>query len=113
MNKKTALILGIVLSFTLSSFSSKLDTKVSEEECYVEGAVFAVTLKYINKDSKDYEFKVKSCGSTTKVEFDKSKTSTVTIQTGCSDAVIFDKCGEVKVKQGDKVIIKDGCIKVE
>ncbi|AUP81531.1 hypothetical protein C1H87_04390 [Flavivirga eckloniae] len=78
----------------------------------VEKAVFGITLRYYNKDSKDYEFKVKSCGSTTKVKFGKSRTASVTIQTGCSDAIIYDNCKEVEVKKDDKITIKDGCITI-
>ena len=104
-----------MLCFSLSSFTStERDTITLEKESIeVDNTPFAITLRYYNKDSKDYEFKVKTCGSTKKVKFDKSKTSSVTIQSGCSDAVIFDKCGEVKVKTGDKITIKDGCIKID
>lgn len=69
------------------------------------------TLRYYNKDSKDHEFKVTTCGNHTEVKFSHSTTSSVTIQ-GCSDAVIMTEKGEVKVKDGDKVIISDGVVKV-
>lgn len=73
----------------------------------------AVTLRYYNKDSKSYTFKVKISGSSTTVTFDASKTSSVTIQGGSEEAIISCACGDVKVKQGDNVEIKDGCITVK
>jgi len=80
---------------------------------FLASSVYAgITLRYYNKDSNDHEWKVKTCGSTKTVEFDKSKTASVTIQTGCSDAVIYTDCGEVTVKDGDNITIKDGCIKI-
>ena len=113
MNRKNKLIVAtLVLGFTLSSFTL-LKNNASENETESKKAVFGVFLKYYNKDSKSYEFKVKTCGSTTKVKFDGSKSSTVTIQTGCNDAIIYDKCREVKVESGDKITIKDGCIKID
>ena len=72
-----------------------------------------VYLKFYNGDSKDAIYKVKSCGSTTEVKFDHSTTSSVTIQTGCDDAVLITPCGEVKVKNNQKVTIKNGCVTVE
>jgi len=73
----------------------------------------AVTLRYYNKDSKTYTFKVKISGSTTTVEFGGSRTASVTIQGGSEEAVITCECGDVKVKQGDNIEIKDGCITVK
>jgi hypothetical protein len=70
----------------------------------------AVTLRYYNKDSKSYTFKVKIDGSSKEVTFDASKTSSVTIQGGSTEAVITCSCGDVKVKGGDNIEIKDGCI---
>lgn len=73
----------------------------------------AVTLRYENKDSKTHKMEVKISGSKKTVEFGSSRTSSVTIQGGSSECVIKTSCGEVKVKSGDRVIIKDGCIKVQ
>lgn len=73
----------------------------------------SIHIEYYNKDSKDYEFNVKTCGSSTTVEFDHSRTSSVTIQSGCNEAVISTSCGKVTVKDGDKVVISNGCIKIE
>lgn len=73
----------------------------------------AITLRYQNDDSQTYKFKVKISGSTTEVEFGGSRTASVTIQGSAEEAIITCKCGDVKVKQGDHIRIKDGCIKVQ
>ncbi|MCI5056675.1 MAG: hypothetical protein MRY83_11235 [Flavobacteriales bacterium] len=75
-------------------------------------AANALTVRYYNKDSENYEFKVKCNGSTKSVEFGSSRTSSTSIQS-CSEAVIYTECGEVTVKDGDKITIKDGCITVD
>ena len=71
----------------------------------------AVTIRYYNKDSKSHTLKVKIDGSWKEVTFDASKTADVTIQGGATECVIYTSCGEVTVKAGDKIEIKDGCIK--
>ena len=73
----------------------------------------AVTIRYYNKDSKTHKFKVKIAGSTRTVEFGSSKTATLTIQGGSEECIIYTDCGEVKVSEGDKIIIKDGCITID
>lgn len=73
--------------------------------------VAAVTIRYYNKDSKNYTFKVKIDGSYKEVTFDASKTSNVTIQGGDREVIIYTNCGEIKVKDGANIEIKDGCIK--
>jgi hypothetical protein len=75
--------------------------------------VFAgVTLRYYNKDSSSRTFNVKICGSSKKVTFQGSRTSSTTIQ-GCSSATIYTSCGSIDVRNGDKIEIKNGCIKVK
>lgn len=71
----------------------------------------AVTVRYLNKDSKSHTFKVKIDGSYKEVTFDGSKTSSVTIQGGATECVVYTNCGEVTLKGGDSIEIKDGCIK--
>ena len=72
-----------------------------------------VYLKYSNKDSKNYTFKVKVSGSSSKAEFKSSTTGAYTIKGGSGKAVISCECGEVEVEDGDKITIKNGCITVE
>lgn len=73
----------------------------------------AFSINYYNKDSKKYVMEVKSQGSTQKVEFSASTTGAASIQTSASEVEIKTSCGWVKVKNGAKITIKDGCIKVE
>jgi hypothetical protein len=73
----------------------------------------AFTIKYYNKDSKNHTMEVKSNGSTQKVEFRSSTSGSASIQTSASVVEIKTSCGWVKVKDGSKVTIKDGCITVE
>ncbi|MDO5981875.1 hypothetical protein [Flavivirga spongiicola] len=114
MYKKIVVVLVIALSFSFASFSPvEYNTSKGIETFHVENSDFGITLRYYNKDSNDHEFKVKTCGSTTKIKFEKSRTSSVTIQTGCSDAIIYDNCKEIKVKKGDKITIKNGCITID
>ncbi len=72
----------------------------------------SVYIKYYNKDSKDYKFKVTMDGSTKEVEFKGSTTSATTVQGGGTKCIIETSCGKVEVKTDDKVEIKDGCIKI-
>ncbi len=74
-------------------------------------AFSAVTIHYYNKDSKSHTFKVKIDGVVKEVTFDSSKTSDVTIQGGATECIIVTSCGEVSIKAGDKIEIKDGCFK--
>ncbi|MCX2743942.1 hypothetical protein OO013_08695 [Mangrovivirga sp. M17] len=72
----------------------------------------SVTIRYTNKDSKDYNMSVKIGGSSTKVKFSGSGTGSVTIQGGSDECVIMTSCGKVEVKSGDRITIQNGCIKV-
>jgi hypothetical protein len=73
----------------------------------------AFTIKYYNKDSKKYKMEVKSNGSTQVIEFSSSTSSSATVQTSASVVEIKTACGWVKVEKDAKIIIKDGCIKIE
>lgn len=79
----------------------------------VANVASAFTIKYYNKDSKNYTMEVKSNGSTQKVEFRSSTSGSTSIQTSASEVQIKTSCGWVTVKDGSKVIIKDGCVTVE
>lgn len=72
----------------------------------------SVYIKYYNADSKTYTWDVKIAGVMTKVEFGGSRTSSVTIQGGSSDCIIYTPCGEFKVSNDMKITIKNGCISV-
>ena len=71
-----------------------------------------VYLRYYNKDSKTWTFKVKIGGSNKEVTFDSSRTSSVTINGAYETAEIETECGWVTVSDDDRIEIKDGCIKV-
>jgi hypothetical protein len=72
----------------------------------------SVYIQYYNKDSKTYTFDVKIAGTTTKVEFGGSRTSSVTIQGGSSECIIYTSCGEVKLSNNVKITISNGCITI-
>ncbi len=71
-----------------------------------------VTIRYYNKDSKEYVMKVSMDGNNSEVKFSSSTTSSVTIQGGGTKCVIETSCGKVEVKDGANIEIKDGCIKI-
>ncbi len=80
---------------------------------FISSTVFAgVTLRYYNKDSGSHSFRVKICGSSSSVTFGGSRTASTTIQ-GCSNATIYSNCGSVSVRNGDRVEIRNGCVKVQ
>lgn len=73
----------------------------------------AFTIRYYNKDSEKYTMEVRSNGSTQKIEFSGSTTSSASVQTSAGEVEIKTECGWVKVKDGAKISIKDGCITIE
>ncbi|WP_343605006.1 hypothetical protein [Fluviicola sp.] len=73
----------------------------------------AFTVRYYNQDSKSYSMEVRSNGTTQKIEFNGSTTSSTSVQTSASEVEIKTECGWVKVKDGAKISIKNGCIKIE
>jgi hypothetical protein len=75
-------------------------------------AFAGVTLRYYNEDSKDYTWTATCSGSDTKVTFDHSKTSSVTIQ-GSPKCVLHTDKGDVTFTADAKVHIKDGKLTVE
>ena len=90
----------------------KLKTLFSVALLFVASIASAFTIDYYNKDSKNYKMDVKSNGSTQTVEFNSSTSGATSIQTSASEVEINTSCGWVKVKNGAKVTIKDGCITV-
>jgi hypothetical protein len=79
---------------------------------YIPEAFAYVTIRYYNKDSKDYTMKVTMDGQTKEVKFSGSRTASVTIQGSGTKCTIETSCGKVEIKDGANIEIKDGCIKV-
>lgn len=69
----------------------------------------AVTVQYYNRDSKKHEFVATCSGSKSKAVFDSSTTSSYTIQ-GSGPCVVQTGGGDVTLKGGEKIEIKDGKI---
>lgn len=90
--KKTILAFGLLSVFGMNTFA-------------------AVYIKYYNKDSQVWTFKVKMDGQNKEVKFEGSTTSAVTIQGSGTKAIVETKCGNVEVANDSKIEIKDGCIK--
>lgn len=80
---------------------------------FVVNIASAFTIRYYNKDSKKHTMEVRSNGSTQKIEFSSSTTSSATVQTSASEVEIKTECGWVKVKDGAKITIDKGCIKID
>lgn len=80
---------------------------------FIVNIASAFTIRYYNKDSKKHTMEVRSNGSTQKIEFSSSTTSSASVQTSASEVEIKTECGWVKVKDGAKVTIQNGCIKIE
>ncbi len=76
----------------------------------VSSAFSAITIRYYNKDSKNHTMNVSIDGSKKTVTFESSRTSSVTIQGGATTCVIHTSCGDVTVKDGSSITVKDGCI---
>jgi hypothetical protein len=79
---------------------------------FIANIASAYSIRYYNKDSKTHKMEVRTNGSTKTVEFKSSTTSTASIQTSADVVEIKTSCGWIKVKNGAKITIKDGCIKI-
>lgn len=73
----------------------------------------AFSVRYYNKDSKTYKWEVKINGNIRTIEFRSSTTGTASVSLNGDKIEIKTECGWVEVQDGDKVIIKDGCITIE
>jgi hypothetical protein len=69
----------------------------------------AVTVRYYNHDSQKYEFQATCSGSKYPAIFDSSRTSSYTIQ-GSGPCTVHTGAGDVTLKDGDNIEIKDGKI---
>ncbi|MBK9529520.1 MAG: hypothetical protein IPO41_14680 [Acidobacteria bacterium] len=90
--KRTILALGLVSVFGVNAFGS-------------------VYIKYYNKDSQVWTFKVKMDGQNKEVTFNGSTSGATTIGGSGTKAIVETKCGNVEVANDSKIEIKDGCIK--
>lgn len=73
----------------------------------------AFSVRYYNKDSKTYKWEVKINGNIRSIEFRSSTTGTASVSLSGDKIEIKTDCGWVTVQDGDKVVIKDGCITIE
>lgn len=80
---------------------------------FAANIVSAYSVPYYNKDSKTYVFEVKINGSIREIEFRASTTGTAHCPPTADIAEIKSECGWVTVKNGQKVVIKDGCLTIE
>jgi hypothetical protein len=79
---------------------------------FVTNIASAFTVPYYNKDSKTYTFEVKINGSTREITFKASTSGSAHCPPSADKCEIKTSCGWVEVKNGQKVIIKDGCITI-
>ena len=75
-------------------------------------AFAAVTVRYHNGDSEKHTFTAVCSGSHSSVTFDASTTGSATIQ-GSGPCTVQHAGGEVSLKGGEQVEIKDGAITVK
>ena len=94
MKRKILLLLSVVL-FVGMSASAK------------------VYIKYVNLDQSSYIFDVMIGGKKTKVEFGSNRTTSVMIKGSETNCTILTPCGEVSISNGSKIVIEDGCIKLD
>lgn len=80
---------------------------------FVSSIASAFSVPYYNKDSKTYTFEVRINGSTREITFNASTSGTAHCPPTADKCEIKSSCGWVEVKNGQKVVIKDGCLKIE
>lgn len=89
--KKTILAFGLVSLFGMNAFAS-------------------VYIRYYNKDSQVWTFKVKMDGQNKEVTFNGSTSGAATIGGSGTKAIVSTKCGDVEISDNSKIEIKNGCI---
>ncbi len=72
----------------------------------------AVTVRYYNRDSRDYTWAAVCSGVKTSVTFGRSQTASVTIQ-GSGPCTVQTDAGKVVLKGGENLDIKGGAIQVK
>lgn len=75
--------------------------------------VSAFSVRYYNKDSKTYKWEVKINGNIRSIEFRSSTAGTASVSLSGDKIEIKTDCGWVTVQDGDRIVIKDGCITIE
>ena len=90
----------------------KLITTILGTTLFASIAYAAVTVDYYNRDSVKYEFDAVCSGSKYTVTFNASTSGATTIQ-GSAPCKVAHKGGEIVLKGGEKVEIKDGVITIK
>tara|TARA_Y100000385_G_C12719040_1_gene477819 strand:+ start:116 stop:397 length:282 start_codon:yes stop_codon:yes gene_type:complete len=80
---------------------------------FITGIASAFSVPYYNKASKNYTFEVKINGSTREIRVKVITTCTAHCPHSANKCEIKSSCGWVEVKNGQKVIIKDGCLEID
>jgi hypothetical protein len=80
---------------------------------FTVNAFAAVTVRYYNKDSKQYVWNAVCSGTNLTVTFDSSRTSSTTIQGSGPCTVKTDSGDTVTLNDGANIEIKDGKITVK
>lgn len=69
-----------------------------------------VPFRALNQDEKALTFKVKIDGVVKEVTFESNKAAMFTIKGTATECVLITSCGEVAIKSGSSLVIKDGCV---
>ena len=72
----------------------------------------AFSVKYYNRDSKTYTWEIKVNGNLREITFNASTSGTANSPSSGDVCEIKTECGWVTVEKGQKIEIKDGCIKI-
>lgn len=72
----------------------------------------AVTVDYQNRDSQEHVFSAKCSGSSSSITFEGNTTGAATLQ-GSAPCVVQTAHGEVVLKGGEKVEIRNGVISIQ
>ena len=82
--------------------------------CFITTSSYSsVYIRYYNKDAKDYKFSVNIGGTMKTVDFGSSRSASVVIAGTGSECIINSLCGQMKIATNSKIIIEDGCIKIQ
>ena len=79
---------------------------------FAGNAFCSVIINYTSKDAKSQKMNVTIDGNKQIIEFAANTTSPAIMQGTATECTIETSCGKVKVKDGAKIEVKDGCIKI-